>query len=349
MLHGCVNWVSLVTIVGKIVVNRLRVSSRHSQSIDIRAQRARVKNIRCSSCVSSEIVVSQSRGADSLLKTIFPIENYRCLGCYKRFWGYAGILRNKARSLFWVTTAAFLIFLGIKSDIIFQIKHKVMPFQTITQAQFDVDTLQIKTNDSQLANNTKLDNAITLEQSVIERAALEQTASLAQRQQLDKLNSSNTLVASKEKTAGKSAVTKNTATKSTLISSESSVVKGHINRPNVIETPQFSTTILEWAQAWSNRDVSRYVDFYSNNYSPQPSMSHIDWLKDRQVKIEGKAFISVTVSNIKQKIINAGQQAEVTFQQVYLSNSVNDQLTKRLIFAKEKGVWKIIKEEAIAI
>lgn len=107
-------------------------------------------------------------------------------------------------------------------------------------------------------------------------------------------------------------------------------------------------TIKGWARAWSTKNVPAFTQFYTSDYTPEnSSISHRAWLRDRELKISNKKFISVRVDNFSQRSREGGDVIDVIFTQAYRSNTVSDTIKKRLSFVQEAGEWKISAERVI--
>ncbi|MFT6406685.1 MAG: hypothetical protein ACJAQ6_000095 [Arenicella sp.] len=107
--------------------------------------------------------------------------------------------------------------------------------------------------------------------------------------------------------------------------------------------------VQSWAGAWSAQDVAAYVNHYQANYSSSRSLSRQQWLYQRQVRLTNKEFIRVKVSDFK--VEDLGSQFSVTFSQYYQSNTVDDTVTKRLLFDKDSDDWsqsKIVDERLVS-
>jgi len=116
------------------------------------------------------------------------------------------------------------------------------------------------------------------------------------------------------------------------------------------QTTQQAIALVEsWARAWSAQDVDAYVEHYASNYSSSSSLSRAQWLEQRQIRLTNKEFINVSLQDFSVK--DLGQQFSVTFRQHYQSNTVDDTVTKRLIFNKTGNDWssaKIVNERLIS-
>lgn len=108
--------------------------------------------------------------------------------------------------------------------------------------------------------------------------------------------------------------------------------------------------VKSWASSWSAQDVPAYVAHYADAYIPVgSSMTHQQWLDQRQIRLTNKAFINVEVSDFD--VTDRGSQFSVTFFQHYRSNTVDDRIKKQLVFAKSgDGNWsqaKIVAERVL--
>ena len=104
------------------------------------------------------------------------------------------------------------------------------------------------------------------------------------------------------------------------------------------------STVNGWAKAWSAKDVSNYLSYYSSDFQPQGGQSHKAWAEDRRVRIEGKGSISVGVGSPQVKV--DGTTATVRFRQHYVSNQLRSNGTKTLVLSKQSGKWQIKQERA---
>lgn len=107
--------------------------------------------------------------------------------------------------------------------------------------------------------------------------------------------------------------------------------------------------VQSWARSWSAQDVPAYVSHYADNYSSSRSITRAQWLEQRRIRLTNKEFIRVNVNSFKVK--DLGSQFSVTFSQYYQSNTVDDTVTKRLIFDKNTSDWsksKIVNERLVS-
>jgi hypothetical protein len=91
-----------------------------------------------------------------------------------------------------------------------------------------------------------------------------------------------------------------------------------------------------WAQAWSNKDFVAYSRFYSSSLANSPLI--------RNRKLNSQGDISVKVSDIKIVAIS-DTDAQLTMNQEYHSERIQDKGRKTLNLKKSNGVWKIAAEK----
>ncbi len=124
----------------------------------------------------------------------------------------------------------------------------------------------------------------------------------------------------------------------------------NVAKPAETSQPQKAIALVKgWARAWSAQDVDAYVSHYASNYSSSSSLSRAQWLEQRQIRLTNKEFINVRLKDFVVK--DLGQQFSVTFSQHYQSNTVDDTVTKRLVFHKSGDDWssaKIVNERLIS-
>ena len=107
---------------------------------------------------------------------------------------------------------------------------------------------------------------------------------------------------------------------------------------------QVAAAVEEWVDAWSNRDLSRYLAAYSENFRPADGTSLARWKAQREQRIVGRNSITVAVRNID--IVASADRATVTFRQDYSSDAYSDTMRKELRLRNENGQWRIVHEGA---
>lgn len=103
-----------------------------------------------------------------------------------------------------------------------------------------------------------------------------------------------------------------------------------------------STSVNDWAAAWSARDVTKYLAAYAADFTPEHG-TRADWEKQRRERLGKKGQIKVTVSGLQVKSASTGR-ATATFVQSYQSKSLSETSKKVLEFRDTGGHWLITRE-----
>lgn len=106
-------------------------------------------------------------------------------------------------------------------------------------------------------------------------------------------------------------------------------------------------SLLNWAQAWSNKDIETYIDAYTVDFKGRESGRNI-WLNQRRTRINRADKISVQLSKIE---IKSRSESKVTLdvQQSFKTSSYQDNVLKRFNLIKINGLWKISGERTLAV
>jgi EAL domain-containing protein (putative c-di-GMP-specific phosphodiesterase class I) len=115
-----------------------------------------------------------------------------------------------------------------------------------------------------------------------------------------------------------------------------------------VATPraEIESRVLGWASAWSAQDVESYLSFYSSGFTSKDLLTGDDWAAQRRARLSSPSFIDVKIEEMSVHSDPEGS-VEAIFQQTYSSDRFTDTLTKRLIFAREDGEWRIVHEAAV--
>lgn len=101
-------------------------------------------------------------------------------------------------------------------------------------------------------------------------------------------------------------------------------------------------TVHAWAEAWSARDVNRYLAYYHPEFKPD-GLSRRDWIAQRKQRILEKKRIDVEV--LQPRVRLNGQTASVTFVQRYRSDGQRElRARKTLVLQKDGQRWLIVEE-----
>ncbi len=108
---------------------------------------------------------------------------------------------------------------------------------------------------------------------------------------------------------------------------------------------EVKTAVNSWANAWSAKDVDRYVKSYSAKFVPPNKLSRSRWEAQRRVRLSKPRYIKVLLDNVRIEILSQ-DLALVRFVQTYQSDNYKDKVNKQLLLNKVDGVWLISKEES---
>ena len=105
--------------------------------------------------------------------------------------------------------------------------------------------------------------------------------------------------------------------------------------------------VLQWAQAWSEKDFDGYRASYADGYSAKFD-SHRQWVDYRRKRILRPGDIKVEVSDFKVRK-RGDDRASVDFTQAFSSPNYKDRVVKRLDFERYDSQWKIASERVLSV
>jgi len=100
--------------------------------------------------------------------------------------------------------------------------------------------------------------------------------------------------------------------------------------------------VLAWGQAWQNRDIDRYMSFYSPVFRSK-RLDYQGWQKQKAQAFKKAKNIRVEISDLW--VFIEGQRATASFVQRYYDQNVLDISEKTLILVPANDTWKIVSEE----
>ena len=116
--------------------------------------------------------------------------------------------------------------------------------------------------------------------------------------------------------------------------------------PKTVVTPVVYDTPIKmaqaWAEAWSRKDVSAYLTFYSPDFKTPKGMDMAAWQAERKDRIERAKSIQVEISQLKARV--KGNGAKLKFRQHYSSNLLKGDTKKTLVLERVDSSWRIVEE-----
>jgi hypothetical protein len=100
--------------------------------------------------------------------------------------------------------------------------------------------------------------------------------------------------------------------------------------------------VQNWVTAWGTKDLKAYFAAYSRDFDPAGKLSRSAWEEERRARIEGKASISVKLTDMQTLV--RGNTALVKFRQDYRANGIAISSRKTLEMVRQGDSWKIVRE-----
>jgi tetratricopeptide (TPR) repeat protein len=104
-----------------------------------------------------------------------------------------------------------------------------------------------------------------------------------------------------------------------------------------------SNAVMQWAKAWSSKDISRYLDSYASSFQVPDGLSRKAWEQSRRQRIDKPAPIHVDISNLRVRL-EGMDRAKASFKQSYKAGSIAQRTNKTLSMVKNNGKWQIEQE-----
>ena len=102
--------------------------------------------------------------------------------------------------------------------------------------------------------------------------------------------------------------------------------------------------VRAWAQAWSDRDMNRYLAAYDAAFETPGRQGRSAWEQDRRARILSKSHITVQLLDLQ--ITVQGQRAVAKFRQDYKADTLAILSRKTLELARTGNRWLIVKESS---
>lgn len=106
---------------------------------------------------------------------------------------------------------------------------------------------------------------------------------------------------------------------------------------------QAEDAVRAWAEHWSRQDIAAYLDSYAADFEVPAGLDRSTWEYQRRVRLAKPDYIQVDLANLSVTALD-GDRYLASFDQVYRSNSYEDQVHKQLLLKHVDGAWKIQRE-----
>ena len=107
-------------------------------------------------------------------------------------------------------------------------------------------------------------------------------------------------------------------------------------------------TVTDWAEAWSAKDVERYLAFYAPAFKPPRGQTREAWEKLRRTRVAAPRFIEVSAIEVK-VLRHDDARAAASFRQRYRSDLYQDDTNKTLELVRDGERWLIVDERVDSV
>ncbi len=117
--------------------------------------------------------------------------------------------------------------------------------------------------------------------------------------------------------------------------------------PQIVSAPtvedEIRLAVENWAAAWADRDVDRYLKSYAGGFRPADGTSLDAWQKLRRSRLTRPRRIEVRLDSLAIEDLGDGR-ARAIFNQTYRSDVYSDVVEKTLDLIREEDQWRIFEE-----
>ncbi len=113
-------------------------------------------------------------------------------------------------------------------------------------------------------------------------------------------------------------------------------------------TPQerVAAALNAWAKAWRLRDEEAYFAAYAPGFRPANGQSREEWEKRRRLLLGVSRNIDLQIDGVATEAVTE-DRAQVSFRQLYRSDSYRDAVIKQLKFVRIENRWLIEEENVL--
>lgn len=127
---------------------------------------------------------------------------------------------------------------------------------------------------------------------------------------------------------------------------EADAGSGVARPPGDNDVAEARTLVQQWARAWSDRDVERYLGFYADNFTPDKGVARGAWESSRRKRLQSPLPISVAVRDLRIEAAG-GDRAIARFAQDFAAGAYRESGTpKILLLTRHSDGWRIVAELA---
>lgn len=107
---------------------------------------------------------------------------------------------------------------------------------------------------------------------------------------------------------------------------------------------QITRLTKRWAEVWSAKDFEGYVSLYSQAFETKNHASRQEWVDYRRPRVSRPGDILIELSDLRVRVLS-DDRVEVRFRQRYEAPNLKVSSQRGLLWHREAGQWKILREE----
>jgi len=305
----------------------------HENQTILQNSRRKLADGVCPRCGSHSIVVSRHRGIEGWFCAVFPMNVYRCVECYSRFWMRELMFANSKRVGFW-GSLVLLICIGVFLQLRLTAETQVLNRTAEFIPQFDNSEVSLGA-DQGSGDVTSNEAPIT---SVLSDSGVEEAANQVSSVILETESGSDQLTESKIQSAHIEKSRKDNAERLEKAVSNDTAALASLLKVDM------NHRVERWRDAWESGFADYYLGFYSDSFKPDNGLTFSQWVEQRKARIKPEKRISIKLSGFEVTFSEDLNQSTVIFNQQYYSPNYSELSRKKLSWLNEKAGWRIVSE-----
>lgn len=309
-----------------------------NQTVMQKHRRRSVEGV-CRRCDSHNIVGSRHRGIEGWVATILPMDVYRCVECYSRFWMSEPMFASGKRVAFW-SSLLLLVVLGVFLRLQLTAQTSVLNRTAEFIPQFDNSEQTFVANHVEEQDFDSFQTPVT---AVLSDSGIEESPSLntlAHLQTVDSELESEPVELSELRPQSSSVENRQ---KSSVARLEKAVVNDTAALASLLKV-DMNYRVERWRGAWESGLADYYLTFYSDTFKPENGLDYKLWVVQRNARVKPEKKIKIELSNFSVSFSEKLQKSTVIFDQHYRSANYSELSRKSLVWVKEEAGWRIVSE-----
>lgn len=289
----------------------------------------------CKRCGSRRVVESRHRGVEAVIVSFLPCNIHRCADCYQRFWAKESLFAHSKRAWVWICAFGLIfVFLGLK------VQTAVKPSGVNRTAEFIPQFDEAEPVSAVEERKPKVVSA----SSVLSNVSKPDVDSAVQTLAVAGYEQPTTAELNKVKISDEQVGILHQESVDRL---EQAVVDDEAALESLLKV-DIGYRVERWRESWESGLFDYYLDYYASDYTPNDTMSHLEWVDNRKRRVKPEKKIKIVLNEFDVTFLENKAIATVTFDQHYSSYTYSDHSRKKLVWSKQDDVWKIISETQVS-